>query len=84
MDENKEQFYLDDEDAALIFAKDGTFTFAIPKQNDDDFVPEYIRYCIGLAVLWKKDDTREVLMQMIDDVYEEFMKATEGEEDGEA
>jgi hypothetical protein len=81
VDSKKNKMYLEDKDAALVFTEDGDFTFAIPKQEDDEIVPEYVRYCIGLAILWKKDNTREILMKMIDDVYEEFVNCSDTEEE---
>lgn len=71
-------FELEDNEAAIIFTEDG-MKIALPKQENDALVPNYIKDCVGLAALWKKDDTRLILIEMIEKLFSEFIEKEEEE-----
>jgi len=68
----KKRMYLKDNEAAIIFTED-SMSIALPKQEDEELVPDHVKVCVGLAALWKKEDTQAILWQMIDDLYEEII-----------
>jgi hypothetical protein len=76
----KKRMYLKDDEAAIIFTED-SISIAMPKQEDDEFVPDYVKVCVGLAALWQNEETQPVLWKMIDDLYKEIIDKAELEEE---
>ena len=44
-----------DAEAAFILGPDGMRTL-VPRQNDNDYVPEYVEFVIAIACLYSKDE----------------------------
>jgi len=73
---------LKDNEAAIIFTEDN-ISIAIPHQEDEEFVPDYVKVCVGLAALWQNPETQPVLWKMIDDLYKEIIDKVEEDSDEE-
>jgi len=65
-----EKFELEDDDAAVIFKKDGSFELAIPNSEEDADVPDHVMLCCAMGVVIRDENFKKQMIERFEEMVE--------------